>query len=223
VRNKQINTSEEFPGLADRESDQTEDRRDEPEPLRERMRKVAAQRTRDWQMIKLCNNVQTEKGELLVLEGLSAREGFYYFFSDREYFESSSPQPFHSFFECMLFSFGDTSARFEPMAPAAPRFFTDLKSNDLASLLSAPLYSQRDLVLLHPIVSKIPFMPKDCEANINEKIFFLSENSVVVEKISITKNVPLSDCFQQFNAYMLSEDKAGNCVISFEYYINILK
>ena len=57
--------------------------------------------------------------------------------------------------------------------------------------------------------SSIPFMPKTCTSEFEERLYWISNEEFILINESITKGVPYCDCFRVLVAYILRKEGDG--------------
>lgn len=81
--------------------------------------------------------------------------------------------------------------RFTEISPDPPVYFTNLYENNKLEIIDFTEYSIRKCTFTHPI--KEIFMPKSCECNLEEKIYWVSPKEILIERDITFEGIPLSN------------------------------
>ncbi len=76
----------------------------------------------------------------------------------------------------------DKNIKIKNLSPAPPSFFSNLKSEDIKDLSEYELFSFREYNHTHPVREKVPFCPTECICDIREKVYWLSNNEIIIER-----------------------------------------
>ncbi|KAL4463176.1 hypothetical protein ABPG74_007177 [Tetrahymena malaccensis] len=91
---------------------------------------------------------------------------------------------------------GDYDYKSTMFSPPIPNYF-QLKSQRLdEDLIACPEYSEREVRLTHPLPpSNIPFMPKTCQVREVTRVYWVSNDTIVVNLEAFTSGIPKGDSF----------------------------
>ena len=131
---------------------------------------------------------------------------------------------FSHFFELYMNENKEENVVIGKWEPQPPKFYRSMDNFDFEELCNYSDFSSLEISFHHPVKEKIIFAPKFSCCTDTYKVFWISNEEIVIQTETRFAKIPFADYFMARKAYFLKADKEKNVVeMSVKFYVDMIK